>query len=82
MTGGLVSEHQRSQHPCHERNGLHLGVVANLDNLEIIAAEGYCNGPADGHRPAYAQRQHEQERPQQSNKQIRCGALSKEQKIV
>ena len=41
---GFIGEHQRRQHPGHQRDGLHLRIVAYLDNLEIERAEG------DGYR--------------------------------
>ena len=33
--GGFVGEHQRRQHPGHQRDGLHLCIVAYLDDLQI-----------------------------------------------
>ena len=41
--------------PGHEGYCLHLGVVAYLDYLEVIAAEGYGYGAAYCYRPTYSE---------------------------
>ena len=70
------------QHPRHKGYCLHFGIVAYLDYLEIVTAEGHGYCAANGHRPAYAQGQEQQERTKQSDKQI-CGrALACKQRII
>ena len=60
--------HQRRQHPRHKGDGLHLGVVAYLDDLEIVTAERHGDGPANGQGHAYTHCQEQQESAQQSDK--------------
>ena len=53
-----------------------------LDNLEIVAAEGYGYCAANCHRPAYSQRQEQQKRPQKCHKQVCSRALTQHQEFV
>ena len=81
-TIGLVRINQRSQHPGHEGDGLHLGVVAHLNNLEVVAAE--CDGYGTAHRDgqAYAQGQEQQQRTQHSDKEPGGRTFAGEQGLV
>ena len=36
-----VCEHERGQSPRQERDSLHLGIVADLNDLEIVGAESH-----------------------------------------
>ena len=77
-----VGIHQRGQNPGHEGYGLHLGVVAYLDNLEIIAAEGYGYGAAYGQRPADTKGQKQQKSPQQRHKQVSSRSFARKKKVI
>ena len=55
-----VGEHHSGKHPRQERKGLHLGIMAHLDNLDIVGAESHGHGAAGSHQRAYAQRKHQQ----------------------
>ena len=79
---GLVRVNQGGQNPGHQGDGLHLGIVAHLDNLEVIAAERHGNGAHKGHRPADSQRQHQQEGAQQRYKEPGGRTLAGKQQVV
>ena len=79
---GTIRVHQRGEDPGHEGDGLHLGVVTHLDNLEVVAAEGHGNGPAQGDGPVHPQREEQQKRPQQSNEQVRGRPFSHQEQLV
>ena len=82
LSTAIIRKYQRSKHPWHEGYSLHLGVVAHLDNLEIVAAEGNGHGPAKGQRPAYTKRQKQQKCTQKCHKQV-CGrTLAGKKQIV
>ena len=77
-----VRIHQRRQHPREEGDRLHLGVVAHLDDLEIVRAERHGHGAAERQRPTDSEGQHEQESPQQGNEQVGRRTLSGKQQII
>ena len=77
-----VSVNQRRQHPGHEGDGLHLGVVAHLDNLEVVAAEGHGDGASYGHGPADAQGKKQQEGAQQAYEYPRSRTLACKEQLV
>ena len=82
ISSSAVGVHQRRKHPGHEGDGLHLGVVAHLDNLEVVAAEGHGDGSSHGHGPAYTQGQEQQEGAQQAHENPRGRALARKQQLV
>ena len=80
--GAAIGEHHGGQHPGHEGDGLHLGVVSHLDNLEVIAAEGDGYGPAYGHRQAYPEGQHQEKSTQQRDEQVSGRTFSDKKQVV
>ena len=61
---GFIGEHQRRQHPGHQRDGLHLGIVAYLDYLEIERAEGDGHRTSRGDQGIHPEREQQQEASQ------------------
>ena len=70
------------EHPGEIGYGLHLGVVAHLDNLHIVGTEGYGYGTSYGRNDACSEREEEQEASEKSNEEIGGGTFSREQEIV
>ena len=64
------------KHPGSPGQGQHLGIVAYLDNLQVIGAEGYRNCSGCGQKRAYPKGQHKQEGPKQGNEKVAGWALS------
>ena len=79
---GPIGIDQGGQHPRQEGDGLHLGVVAHLDNLDIIGTEGHRHRSAQGQDALDSQAQHEQEGAQQRNEQIGGRPFAGEQEII
>ena len=73
---GPVGVYEGRQRPWDERDGLHLGVVPHLDNLEVVGAEG------DGHRAPCGQKridpegQQQEEGSEERHEQIGGGTLA------
>ena len=80
--GLIVSEDQCGQNPGQEGEGLHLGVVADLDDLQVVGAEGDGDGAADGQKRVYPQGEHQQPGAQQRDEQVGRRAASGQQEIV
>ena len=77
LVTALIRKHQRRQHPGHEGNGLHLGIVPHLDNLEIVAAERHGNSATNSYRHTHAHGQEQKERSQEGNEQVGCRTLTR-----
>ena len=77
-----IRVHQRRQHPREEGDRLHFGVVAHLDDLEIVRAERHGHGTAERQRPADSEGEHQQEGSQQGDEQVSRRALSGKQQII
>ena len=53
-----VSEYHGGQDPRQEGQGLHLGVVADLYDLQVVGAEGNGHGTSDSQELVYPERKH------------------------
>ena len=76
---GAVSEYDGSHHPRQEGNSLHLGVVAHLDDLDVVGAESHRHRTGDSHESVHSQRKQQQERSKQTHKKIGGGTLALEE---
>ena len=79
---GFIGEHQRRQHPGHQRNGLHLRIVAYLDYLEIERAEGDGHRTSRGDQGIYPEREQQQEASQHRHEQPVRRAFARHQALV
>ncbi|MBR4134459.1 MAG: 50S ribosome-binding GTPase, partial [Bacteroidales bacterium] len=65
-----VCEDEGRQSPWEEGYGLHLGVVSDLDDLEIVRAERYRDGSSCRQHGVDAEGKQQQEPSQQGNEQV------------
>ena len=64
-----VGEDQCGKYPGHKGDSLHLRIVPDLDDLQVIGAECDGNGTSDRQQPVHAHRQHEQESAHEGDEQ-------------
>ena len=77
-----VGENQGCKHPGHVCQGHHLGVVTNLDDLQIVRAEGDGDGASGRDQRTDAKRQHQQEGSQKRYEEIRSRTPARQQEII
>ena len=56
--GAPVCIYDSGQHPCQKGQGHHFGIVPHLDDLQVVGAEGDCDGSADCNQPVDAKGHH------------------------
>ena len=77
-----VCEDYSGQHPRHESDCLHLGIVPHLDYLEVVGAEGDGYGSCDCQKPVHPEGKHQQESSYQGNEQEVRGSCARQQGLV
>ena len=82
VQGRLVGIYERGEHPRKEGYGLHLGIVAHLDYLHVVRAEGHGDRAAYRKQRMHAQRKHQQPRADKRDEKIGRGTPSGEQEVV
>ena len=78
----IVGIHEGGEHPRQERDRLHLRVVADLYDLEVVRAESHRDRTSDGNQRMHAERQHKQPRTHQRYEKICRRAASGQQEII
>ena len=76
-----VGVDQRGQHPGEEGQGLHLGIVSHLDDLQVVGAERNGHGADDGGNEVHPQGEHQQESPQQAEEEPGRRPLARQQDL-
>ena len=78
----VISKDQRSEYPGQERQGLHLRIVADLDDLQVVGAERDGDGAAHGNQRMDAEGEHQQPRAQQRKEEVGGRAAARQQEII
>ena len=79
---GVVGIDQCGEHPGQEGYGLHLGIMAHLDYLQVVGAEGHGHGAADRHQRMHSEGEHQQPGAQHRDEQVGRRSAPGEQEIV
>ena len=77
-----ICEYDSRQHPREIGYSLHLGVVADLDDLHIVGTECYRDGSGDGDKLACADGQHKQEASDEGYQKVARRAASCQQEVI
>ncbi len=77
-----VCENHSRKRPRQERDRLHLGVVPDLDDLEVVRAIRDGDSPSNSKNLVHTQREHQQKGSQQGDEQPVSRPLSFHQKTV
>ena len=80
--GRFVAEYESRQHIRHEGDGLHLGIVPHLDNLEVERAEGNGDGAARCNQRVNPECEQQQEGSQHRHEKPVGGAFPCHQSFV
>ena len=82
LQGGTIGEDHSGKHPREVCDGLHLRIVAHLDDLHIVRTECDRDSASYRHHLPCAERKHQQKTADQREKQIACRTFSSKKKVV